>query len=100
MANTANADIFFQFTATDLTVHGTSRWCSSGDTTTSRFTLGAKVMAQILWDKLFEKGNCWTNTFEWVKGDWTFYPEWGDKVGLGVLRTLTYAGSSVRRIIS
>ncbi len=27
-----------------------------------------------------------------MKGDWTFYPEWGDKVGLGVLRTLNMPG--------
>ncbi|MCK7540668.1 MAG: hypothetical protein MZV63_62165 [Marinilabiliales bacterium] len=38
---------------------------------------GAKMPAGILWDKLFEKGNCSTNTFKWVKGDRTFYPEWG-----------------------
>lgn len=52
----------------------------------------AKTMAQILWQKIFEKGNCWTNSNAWVKGDWTFYPEWGDKVGLGVLRGLAMPG--------
>lgn len=52
----------------------------------------ARTMAMIMWQKLFEKGNCWTNNSIWVKGDWTFYPEWGDKVGLGVLRTLTMPG--------
>ena len=52
----------------------------------------AKTMAQILWEKLYEKSNCWTHSFQWVKGDWTFYPEWGDKVGLGVLRTLAMPG--------
>ncbi|MFZ2286883.1 MAG: Ig-like domain-containing protein [Bacteroidales bacterium] len=92
MANTANADIF-------ISIH------SNGFDGTRNQPLvlfrgyddqpvypGAKAMAQILWEKLFEKGNCWTNTFEWVKGDWTFYPEWGDKVGLGVLRTLNMPG--------
>jgi hypothetical protein len=92
MANTANADIF-------LSIH------SNGFDGTRNQPLvlfrgydnqpvypGAKVMAEILWEKLFEKGNCWTHTSEWVKGDWTFYPEWGDKVGLGVLRTLTMPG--------
>jgi hypothetical protein len=92
MANTANADIF-------VSIH------SNGFDGTRNQPLvlfrgyddqpvypQSKVMAQILWAKLFEKGNCWTNTFEWVKGDWTFYPEWGDKVGLGVLRTLTMPG--------
>jgi hypothetical protein len=92
MANTANADIF-------VAIH------SNGFDGTRNQPLvlfrgyddapvfpDAKVMAHILWNKLFEKGNCWTNTFEWVKGDWTFYPEWGYKVGLGVLRTLTMPG--------
>ena len=92
MANTANADIF-------LSIH------SNGYDGTRNQPLvlfrgyddepvfpAAKVMALILWGKLFEKGNCWTDTFEWVKGDWTFYPDWGDKVGLGVLRTLNMPG--------
>ncbi len=92
MANTANADIF-------VSIH------SNGFDGTRNQPLvlfrgyddqpvypESKVMAQILWAKLFEKGNCWTNTFEWVRGDWSFYPEWGDKVGLGVLRTLTMPG--------
>jgi len=52
----------------------------------------SQTMANILWQKIFEKGNCWTNSNVWVKGDWSFYPEWGDKVGLGVLRTLTMPG--------
>ncbi len=52
----------------------------------------AKVMADILWRKIFEKGNCWTHSGRYVKGDWTFYPEWGDQTGLGVLRTLTMPG--------
>ncbi len=92
MANTANADIF-------ISIH------SNGFDGTRNQPLvlfrgyddqpvypGAKMLAEMLWDKLFEKGNCWTNTFRWVKGDWTFYPEWGDKVGLGVLRTLNMPG--------
>jgi len=52
----------------------------------------AKNIAAIVWQKLYEKGNCWTSSGKYVKGDWTFYPEWGDKVGLGVLRTLTMPG--------
>ena len=92
MANSANADFF-------LSIH------SNGFDGTRNQPLmlfrgyddqpvypGAKVFAQILWGKIFEKSNCWTHTFQWVKGDWTFYPEWGDKVGLGVLRTLTMPG--------
>lgn len=92
MANTANADIF-------LSIH------SNGFDGTRNQPLvlfrgydndpvypAAKTLSLILWEKLYEKGNCWTHTSEWVKGDWTFYPEWGDKVGLGVLRTLTLPG--------
>lgn len=92
MANTANADVF-------LAIH------SNGFDGTRNQPLmlfrgydnqpvypGAKDLAHILWGKLFEKGNCWTHTFEWVKGDWTFYPEWGSQVGLGVLRTLSMPG--------
>jgi hypothetical protein len=52
----------------------------------------SKIMALIMWQKLFEKGNCWTGSNVWVKGDWTFYPEWGYHVGLGVLRGLTMPG--------
>jgi N-acetylmuramoyl-L-alanine amidase len=51
----------------------------------------SKVMASIIWQKVFEKGNCWTNSNEWVKGDWTFYPDWGTQ-GLGVLRSLIMPG--------
>lgn len=92
MANAANADLF-------LSIH------SNGfdGTRNQPLTLfrgydnqpvypQAKTMATILWNKLYEKSNCWTHTFEWVKGDWTFYPEWGSQVGLGVLRTLTMPG--------
>jgi len=92
MANSFNADIF-------LSIH------SNGFDGTRNQPLmlfrgyddqpvypGAKVFAQILWGKIFEKSNCWTHTFQYVKGDWTFYPDWGDKVGLGVLRTLTMPG--------
>jgi len=92
MANTANADIF-------LSIH------SNGfdGTRNQPLTLfrgyddqpvfpAAKTMATILWHKLYEKANCWTHSFEWIKGDWTFYPEWGYQVGLGVLRTLNMPG--------
>jgi hypothetical protein len=92
MANTFNADFF-------LSIH------SNGFDGTRNQPLvlfrgyddqpvypASKTMALILWGKLFEKGNCWTHTSEWVKGDWTFYPDWGDKVGLGVLRTLALPG--------
>ncbi len=51
----------------------------------------SKTMADILWQKLYEKGNCWTSSSVWVKGDWTFYPDWGTQ-GLGVLRGLTMPG--------
>jgi N-acetylmuramoyl-L-alanine amidase len=51
----------------------------------------SKVIAGIIWDKIYEKGNCWTNSSKWVKGDWTFYPDWGTQ-GLGVLRGLTMPG--------
>lgn len=92
MANTANADIF-------LAIH------SNGFDGTRNQPLmlfrgyddapvypASKSLAFILWEKLFEKSNCWTHSSVWVKGDWTFYPEWGDKVGLGVLRDLTMPG--------
>jgi len=51
----------------------------------------SKVLANILFDKLIEKGDIWTNTTRWVQGDWTFYPSWGTS-GLGVLRPLTIPG--------
>jgi hypothetical protein len=51
----------------------------------------SKTMANIMWNKIFEKGNYWTSSTVWVKGDWTFYPDWGTQ-GLGVLRGLTMPG--------
>jgi len=51
----------------------------------------SKVMAEIMWQKVFDNGNCWTNNNPYVKGDWTFYPDWGTQ-GLGVLRNLTMPG--------
>jgi hypothetical protein len=51
----------------------------------------SKTMALIIWQKVFEKGNCWTGSNVWVKGDWSFYPDWGTQ-GLGVLRGLTMPG--------
>ncbi len=91
LANTSNADVF-------LSIH------SNGFDGTRNQPLvlfrgyddqpeiaAAKVLAGILWDKLFEKSNCWTHTSKWVKGDFTFYPEWNNS-GLGVLRGLTMPG--------
>ena len=91
MANAANVDFF-------LSIH------SNGfDGTQNRPLMlfrgydnapafpAAKEMAQIMWQKIFENGNCWTNNNPYVKGDWTFYPSWGTQ-GLGVLRNLTMPG--------
>ncbi len=91
MANAANADFF-------LAIH------SNGYNGTQNQPLmlfrgyddqpvypESKVIAGIIWDKIFEKGNCWTSSSKWVKGDWTFYPSWGTQ-GLGVLRGLTMPG--------
>lgn len=38
------------------------------------------------------KAAVWTRETPYITGDWTFYPNWGDKVGLGVLRYLTRPG--------
>jgi hypothetical protein len=91
MANAANADFF-------LAIH------SNGYNGTQNQPLmlfrgyddqpvypESKVIAGIIWDKVYEKGNCWTSSTRWVKGDWTFYPDWGIQ-GLGVLRGLTMPG--------
>ena len=91
MANAANVDFF-------LSIH------SNGfDGTQNRPLMlfrgydndpvfpAAKEMGQIMWQKVFENGNCWTNNNPYVKGDWTFYPSWGTQ-GLGVLRNLTMPG--------
>jgi hypothetical protein len=91
MANAANADFF-------LAIH------SNGYNGTQNQPLmlfrgyddqpvypESKVIAGIIWDKVYEKGNCWTSSTKWVKGDWTFYPDWGTQ-GLGVLRGLTMPG--------
>jgi len=51
----------------------------------------SKTFASSLFTKLLEKGDYWTSTSTWVKGDWSFYPDWIPK-GLGVLRELTMPG--------
>lgn len=49
-------------------------------------------MSELLGPQLYENGaTVWTNNYS-VRGDWSFYHSWGDKVGLGVLRTLTIDG--------
>ena len=53
----------------------------------------AKTFAQIADGQLLENGSSvWTSTNTNVRGDWSFYTSWGDKVGLGVLRTLAMKG--------
>ncbi|MDE6265945.1 MAG: Ig-like domain-containing protein [Muribaculaceae bacterium] len=53
---------------------------------------GNLKMANILGPHLYEnEATVWTNNLS-VRGDWSFYHSWGDKVGLGVLRTLTIDG--------
>lgn len=51
----------------------------------------AKAMGHIMWSKLWENGNGWTNSGERNRGDWSYYPSWGTQ-GLGVLRNLTMPG--------
>jgi len=51
----------------------------------------AGEMAEIMWYKVFENGKNWTNNEPYIKGDWSFYPNWG-KQGLGVLRALAVPG--------
>jgi hypothetical protein len=92
MANTANSDIFLSIHSNGFDGTRNQPLVLFRGYDNSPVYPDAKTLAIILWEKLFEKGNCWTHTFEWVKGDWTFYPEWGDKVGLGVLRTLNMPG--------
>ena len=91
MANTANADIFISIHSNGFDGTRNQPLVLFRGYDNQPVYSGAKVMAEILWEKLFEKSNCWTNTFEWVKGDWTFYPDWGTQ-GLGVLRTLNMPG--------
>lgn len=88
MANAANVDFF-------LSIHS-----NAGSTKVNRPLMlfrgydfkpvfgVAREMAEIMWQKVFENGNCWTISEPYVKGDWNFYKDWG-KQGLGVLRTLT-----------
>ncbi len=91
MANTANADIFISIHSNGFDGTRNQPLVLFRGYDNQPVYSGAKVMAEILWEKLFEKSNCWTHTFEWVKGDWTFYPDWGTQ-GLGVLRTLNMPG--------
>ncbi len=51
----------------------------------------AKNMSQIMYNEIHSANR--TESFSnGVRGDWSFYPQWGDKVGLGVLRPLTMPG--------
>jgi N-acetylmuramoyl-L-alanine amidase len=92
MANTANVDVFLSIHSNGF--DGTRNqplMLFRGYDNAPVYT-AAKSLAHILWEKIYEKSNCWTHSAEWVKGDWTFYPEWGSQVGLGVLRTLNMPG--------
>ena len=47
---------------------------------------GSDILARTLDERLIKnQATYWTNNYV-LYGDWTFYPQWGDKVGLGVLR--------------
>lgn len=92
MANAANADFFLSIHSNGFDgIRNQPLMLFRGYDNQPVFPQ-AKSMATIMWQKVFEKGNSWTHTNLYVKGDWTFYPEWGDKVGLGVLRELTMPG--------
>lgn len=92
LANQANADIFIAIHSNGFDGTRNQPLVLFRGYDNSPVFPAAKTMAEILWERLYEKGNCWTHSFQWVKGDWTFYPDWGDKVGLGVLRTLNMPG--------
>jgi N-acetylmuramoyl-L-alanine amidase len=91
MANTANVDIFLSIHSNGFDGTRNQPLMLFRGYDNSPAWPAAKTFAQILWEKIYEKSNCWTHTFEWVKGDWTFYPEWGTE-GLGVLRPLNMPG--------
>ena len=47
---------------------------------------GSDHLTQVIEDQLItNQATVWTGNYR-IYGDWTFYPQWGDKVGLGVLR--------------
>jgi len=91
MANTANSDIFISIHSNGFDGTRNQPLVLFRGYDNAPVSPAAKAFAQILWAKLYEKSNCWTHTSEWVKGDWTFYPDWGTQ-GLGVLRTLNMPG--------
>ncbi len=91
MANTANADIFISIHSNGFDGTRNQPLVLFRGYDNAPVSPAAKTIAHILWAKLYEKGNCWTHSSEWVKGDWTFYPDWGTQ-GLGVLRTLNMPG--------
>ncbi|MGE5348737.1 MAG: Ig-like domain-containing protein [Actinomycetota bacterium] len=91
MANTANADIFISIHSNGFDGTRNQPLVLFRGYDNAPVSPAAKTFAHILWAKLYEKGNCWTHSSEWVKGDWTFYPDWGTQ-GLGVLRTLNMPG--------
>lgn len=92
MANSANVDFFLAIHSNGFDGKQNQPLMLYRGYDTQPVYAPSETMARVLWQKIFEKGNCWTNSNVWVKGDWSFYPEWGDKVGLGVLRTLTMPG--------
>ncbi len=92
MANAANADIFLSIHSNGFDGARNQPLMLFRGWDNDPVYPAAKNFAHILWEKIYEKSNCWTHSAEWVKGDWTFYPEWGSQVGLGVLRTLNMPG--------
>lgn len=87
MANAANVDFF-------LSIHsngGSGKinrplMLFRGYDNKPVFDIAGK-MADIMWQKVFENSNYWTITEPYVKGDWSFYLNWG-KQGLGAFRNL------------
>ena len=89
LCNASGADVFYA-------IHSNA----TGTTNRSNFPLGlyrgytgqpvvagSDVLTADLGEYLIKnQSTVWTSNSYAIYGDWTFYPQWGDKVGLGVLR--------------
>lgn len=95
LANQSNADMFFSIHSNATgTVNRVNfplmlfrGWDDEADNPDD------KVIATILNHQLLaNEATYWTSKSLDIRGDWSFYPNWGYKVGLGVLRNLKITG--------
>lgn len=95
LANNSNADVFLSIhsnaTGTGSRVNyplSLFRGYDNDPVFPAAYTFG-EIINEIMYTN---DATVWSHHSKYVRGDWSFHSSWGDKVGLGVLRTLNMQG--------